>query len=242
MSNDSTPSGGMAWIQARILLRHFKRVARLEAWPDTFTPEELAALQYPWEGAAQEKRKAAARQRGFIGLLRKAMDIGAVQTTAITVDVPIMERKTVVTSAASPDWRATSWGDYSPRHTLVSQSVQVGTEPREVETLTASSFSGWAKGNYVVSSEHVAAWIAVGNRHKPTEETKQFRREGVLREWLAGGGRQYLEHDKLTLTRLQAWGRLEKLSDDFEPEASEGTIEKFFKKQRLVRFKQGNRG
>ena len=251
MSNDSKPGGGMAWIKARLLLRaqRRRRVQSLETWPDSLTPEELACLQYPWEGTPAEKRKAVSLQREMAGLLRAAIQGGEIESVSVPVAVPIYEDRADILAihrSGGIGRRSAAglmrYGDPPP-----TVRTKVGEQTNEIPTLTRHGSATWLRQMGEEESEYVKAWLESGDRQtgsgrKKVEETKQFRREEVLREWLAGAGRQYLENDKLTLTRLQAWGQLEKLSGIFEPDASQSTIESFFKIQRLVRFKPGNRG
>lgn len=99
----------MAWIKAKLLLRasRFQRVLSLDVWPDRFTPEELACLQYPREGTPAERGRAASLQRELVRLLRDAIQVEEIETTPQPVSVPVME---IRTELVTPPWRNSAWG------------------------------------------------------------------------------------------------------------------------------------
>lgn len=214
--------GWDTWIKARLRLRAggFQRVRFLDTWSDSFTPEELAALQYPWEGNPAEKRQAVDLQREMARRLHAAIRGGEIEAAGrLVVAVPAAMR------------------------TLLMELDLCGEGTTETPLLTGPVFAAWLRSCGISPSGEIQAWLAAGEvgKRKPEEKTKQKLREAVLQAWLDGPGRVYIERDKLTLTKLQAWGQLEKKSGEFQCDATKSLIDDFFKKQRLVRFKQGRR-
>lgn len=150
--------GGIAWQKARRLLR-----SALDDWPESFTPGELAVLQYPREGQDHEKRIALRNQRAMIDAIKASIEQGEVEAVTGTREVSIWE--TVLDSRASRGGRFASdtWleRDFAPRTVQVEKK-----ETREFQTITRPIFAAWLRFSgfgdnegQEKPSEHVRAWL-----------------------------------------------------------------------------------
>lgn len=94
-------------------------------------------------------------------------------------------------------------------------------------------------------NDHALAWlgpewetVTPGNgssgRRKPESETMQKRRETILKEWLDGAGKEFIERGKLALSGKDTWERLAKIKGELFRASAPATIEEFFKNQKLI--------
>lgn len=163
--------GGLAWQKARRLLK-----SALDDWPESFTPGELAALQYPREGTDPEKRKALSNQKAMIDAIKASIEQGEAETVTGTREVSVLEK--------ALDYRArrgmgyalrdseNSWfeRDFAPRTVLVKKK-----ETREVQAIARPTFAAWLRASgfgddegQEKPSEHIRAWL--GNVLQATPE------------------------------------------------------------------------
>jgi len=155
--------GGMAWQKARRVLK-----SALLDWPDSFTPSELAALQYPREGQDHGKRIALRNQRAMFDAIKASIEQGEAETVTGIREVSVWEK--VIDSRARRIGFArrdseNTWleRDFAPRTMQVEKK-----EPREVQALTRPTFAAWLRFSgfgedegQEKPSEHVRAWLGL---------------------------------------------------------------------------------
>lgn len=99
---------------------------------------------------------------------------------------------------------------------------------------------------------HALAWMGLewgavtpGNgssgRRKPESDTMQKRREDILKGWLDGDGKEFIELGKLTLSGKDTWEHLAKIKGELFRHSAPATIEEFFKNQKLIKRKSGRK-
>jgi len=181
MSNDSKP-GGMAWIKARLLLRaqRRRRVQSLETWPDSLTPDELACLQYPWEGTPAEKRKAVSLQREMAGLLRAAIQDGEIESVSVPVAVPIYEDRTdfLAIHRSGGIGRRSGAGLMRYGDPMPTVRTEVGEQTKEIPTLTRPGCAAWFRQENEIPSVHIQAWLATKEERQEVGETESKKAKG----------------------------------------------------------------
>ncbi len=161
MSDTNALRDGMAWERARLLLSasRFSRVQYLDAWPDSFTPEELACLQYPWGGTPPEKRESERLQRAFRGKLRTAIEDGEMVPVLVQVTVPDLEKRTAYIRQAGTTGQTTRGA--GPRIVRTRQLVKVGETIQDLATVSRPAFAAWLRG--LEPSEHIRAWLDISD-------------------------------------------------------------------------------
>jgi hypothetical protein len=257
MIETKTPGASrFAWHRAR-LVYGVAHLRGLPDWPDAMTPAELAALQYPREGAAHEKRKATENKSVMTGLLCEAIEAGQIETTMRRVEKEQFDDATLYKPIplASDDWFDRGFTRDFERD---SSARPVVKKIEEVATIERKAFAAWLRmpGNGFGDGDgeerpsgHILAWLGPEwaasapdrARRKPPEETMQQRREAVLQQWLAGPGKEYLERGKLTLTGPETWTKLAEIKGELFRTAAAATIEEFFKNQKLIERKPGRK-
>jgi hypothetical protein len=129
-------------------------------WPDAFSIERIARLQYPREGTDEEKRKARKNQEAIIRAMRDAATDGGLEVTELRVTEDVKELRTVPDySAPRHTWSATSWGE-APRLPMKQAIVKVGEQERIYRCVTRTVLQRYLQEQGERPSEHISAWFA----------------------------------------------------------------------------------
>lgn len=215
-----------------LLLHEAARLCQFDAragWPDSlYLPQCTALLAWSWQGEVFQTWK---------HRLGDAVGIGLLPATSQSVTHTTPARR--VSGSA---YLGIAAGTIRPVKVTEVQAWLIGRDAlgawlaavgETSETLNVHTLA-WLGSEWAASAQSRAG-------RKLPEETMQARREVALKEWLAAGGASYLENNKLTCTKVDAWKKLgETWGDLFRP-CSVSNIEDFFKNQRLVKFKSGRR-
>ncbi|WP_298598533.1 hypothetical protein [Zoogloea sp.] len=133
---------------------------RAAGWPEAFTPENLARLQYPWEGSTEEKTRAHGNQVDLLSVMKKAMTVGSLPTVERTRTVkvtkmvpdPWVSLNTPHSQLGSPEWRLR---DRGPRM----REVKDGERNEPFQAIEAHAFRAWLSDCGEEPGEHVRAWF-----------------------------------------------------------------------------------
>lgn len=163
--------GGLAWQIARRLLPASSPARQLPDWPEAFSPEELAALQYPREGTDPEKRKAMSNRRALVAALRASIDAGELEAVPRQETRPVYgdppRRDPFVYAYPADDWTS----EFRVRN--FPEQVKVGEEIHDVQTIAHHPFAAWLQGesDALAPSVHVLAWLDDEWQAAPEPET-----------------------------------------------------------------------
>jgi len=150
--------GGIAWQKARRVLK-----SALNDWPESFTPGELAFLQYPPEGQNHEKFIASRNLKAMIDAINASIEQNEVETVTGTREVSVWERVPALRARRGGSFASDTWleRDFSPRTVQVEKK-----ETREFQTITRHTFAAWLRASgfgddegQEKPSEHVRAWL-----------------------------------------------------------------------------------
>ena len=136
-----------------ILKREALRLAGLPVdgdWPESVTPGELAAMQYPCDHTtAPEARKLPRRkQRDLAALAKAAIDAGELPTVPAVRQVSAMAKATEMRN---------SWIMGGPRS--VTRLVRVSAGSREVQAIERGPCAAWLDAIGKPPGEYVRAWL-----------------------------------------------------------------------------------
>lgn len=159
MSETTTKSGA-------IRKREALRLAKLPVdgdWPESVTPAELAAMQYPCDyTTAPEARKLAQRkQRDIAAEARKAIDAGELPTVPAVRQVSALAKATEIRN---------SWVMGGPR--LMTRLVRVPAESREVQAIERRPCRTWLDAIGESPNEYVRAWLGNARQEEAQEAMK----------------------------------------------------------------------
>lgn len=148
MTKEPPGHGRLAWEKARRLLPATGSQTRfLENWPESFTPEELVLLQYPYEGTDTDKRKARGNQAAMLRALKAAIAQGEIETARREITV---QHHKEINLFRAPVRHAT------PQRRL---RVKTGEEVLEIPAITRQGCRQWLALEGETPSEHIRAWL-----------------------------------------------------------------------------------
>lgn len=159
----------LAWYKAAgvLALSADKRAA---GWPETFTAEHLARLQYPSNGSARDRRD-------FVAAIKAAIEAGAIrpeykdETISLRAGVERYVRPAGGVFA-KPEWEKEF--SAAPRHS----TARVVTNQYDVRRtlIPRAEFARWWGNQREAASEHIEAWLACGSNGQANETAEQRNR------------------------------------------------------------------
>ena len=190
-----------------ILKREALRLAGLPVdgdWPESVTPGELAAMQYPCDHTtASEARKLSRRkQRDLAALAKAAIDAGELPTVPAVRQVSAMAKATEMRN---------SWIMGGPRS--VTRLVRVSAGSREVQAIERGPCAAWLGAIGKPPGEYVRAWLG-----------DKWQEEGAAQKAKTGRPPDLAKKEKAALAIVKAFeeimgqfkgGRLPQSKDDF---------------------------
>lgn len=154
----------LAWHKAASVLR-LTADKRASGWPDAFRIGELAWLQYPPEGAGEQRVSAKRRRVAFEAAVNEAIDNGTIQADS-TVEQRTAEMVTGVRNPINCNGPRDT-----PRHQFMFRK-RVQYELTVVR-ITRTAFARWWEQQREAPSEHLEAWLASGSQGQADETTEQ---------------------------------------------------------------------
>ena len=156
-------------------------LGRLAVWPATLTVWQLASLQYPAQGTADERRQAAVNRRAFSGLVARAVESGALaaeKLTKTTSAPPASQCRQANGGLGSPEWLAEFQPVRSGGAGRVAVEVIVVLRPQPV--------ADWLAIIEENPSELVSAWLAANHEARATDSRKAESSDSPPDKWSRG--------------------------------------------------------
>lgn len=143
---------------------HLTTEERAAGWPDAFTPENLACLQYPWGGSGLEKKTAAGNQRLFIATMLKAIQIGGLPAIGRTRTEDITEPRQVPDffppgNPYSGGLGSSDWQNRDRPRPMRTVKIKVGERTVPFFVIERGAFRDWLTKQGLEPSEHTRAWL-----------------------------------------------------------------------------------
>jgi hypothetical protein len=149
----------LAWHKAAGVLR-LTADKRAAGWPEAFKIGELAWLQYPPEGTAEQRVSARRRRIAFEAAIKGAIAAGTLRSVS-TVEQHTKERLV----GYLPPFRFNVPSGVSSRNVARYERVQ---HEVTVIRITRAEFARWWAQQRETASEHIEAWLDSGNEHRTT--------------------------------------------------------------------------
>lgn len=149
----------LSWLNAATLLRITNKEKRDAGWPSSFTPDQLAILQYPPDGKNFETR--ARRQQGrMIATIREAAKNGSLRSASKIEQTPTIEHQTV--SSPLSDVNIGSMQRIRTSSGMPARPIRPsGANIATITTyeINREDFSSWWLLQGEESSVHIRAWL-----------------------------------------------------------------------------------
>lgn len=146
----------LAWERARRVWG-MGRIKYLPGWPDSFTPGEIAALQYPREGTDPEKRRAVTEQRALAAQLAK--DIAAGELEIVETDYTPKPTRVVRRIARSNYLASDDWMTRDNSFRVLAFDTSPPPAPVTIKTIERAPFAAWLDALGLEPSAHLVAWL-----------------------------------------------------------------------------------
>lgn len=144
----------ISWGNTAALLRIVDAKKRMGGWPETFTAQQLALLQYPTNDAKDNLIK----QRGMIKKIHAAVESEQLASEPnFSLDLMLDTNSSFDSDANVPGFARFGISRAMPPRPIKRQASNLATE--RTYLISCESFSGWWPTQNEKSSNHIQSWL-----------------------------------------------------------------------------------